>query len=78
MKLFSRRKVVYTILIIWLFIIVIYNILSFRKNNVEPLVSKDKLKQKCRNARDGVSGCRYCCQGTQSCVDVCMSNSRFY
>lgn len=32
------------------------------------------LANKCRNARDGVSGCRDCCQGCPLCIDVCMSN----
>lgn len=33
-----------------------------------------QLTQKCRKARDGVSGCRECCQGCPLCVEVCMSN----
>ena len=31
------------------------------------------LANKCRNARDGISGCRDCCQGCELCIDVCMS-----
>jgi hypothetical protein len=33
-----------------------------------------QLTQKCKNARDGVSGCRNCCQGCPLCIEVCMSN----
>jgi len=33
-----------------------------------------QLTQKCKNARDGVSGCRECCQGCPLCIEVCMSN----
>ena len=33
----------------------------------------NQLTQKCRNARDGVSGCREFCQGCPLCLEVCMS-----
>ena len=32
------------------------------------------LAKKCRNAKDGISGCRRCCQGCQYCIDKCMGN----
>ena len=38
------------------------------------MIRARQLTKKCKNARDGVSGCRDCCDGCPLCVEVCMSN----